>query len=121
MPNITVYIPDSLFFPLQWHVGLNKSKVVSDALHKTISSKECPCDRCKKIIARNNAVSKLNYNLKMRRVTKKTCEICGEIKTEGHHDDYTKPLEVRWLCKKHHESFHKNNEAIYLNKARDKK
>jgi hypothetical protein len=30
------------------------------------------------------------------------CEVCGTEKVEAHHDDYAKPLEVRWLCKPHH-------------------
>lgn len=32
----------------------------------------------------------------------KPCEVCGKEKSEAHHEDYTKPLEVTWLCKKHH-------------------
>lgn len=35
------------------------------------------------------------------------CEICGEIKTEAHHEDYAKPLEVRWLCKPCHAKDHR--------------
>lgn len=30
------------------------------------------------------------------------CEVCGTDKTQAHHDDYSMPLEVRWLCRKHH-------------------
>lgn len=33
------------------------------------------------------------------------CEVCGE-KAEAHHDDYSKPLEVRWLCVMHHAQHH---------------
>ena len=34
------------------------------------------------------------------------CEVCGELKTVAHHDDYDKPLEVRWLCHSHHQQWH---------------
>ena len=31
------------------------------------------------------------------------CEICGEfLGVHAHHEDYSKPLEVRWLCVSHH-------------------
>jgi hypothetical protein len=37
------------------------------------------------------------------------CEICGDVKVDGHHDDYNKPLEVRWLCRTHHKRWHREN------------
>jgi len=36
----------------------------------------------------------------------KPCEVCGKPKAFAHHDDYNKPLEVRWLCNFHHAEYH---------------
>lgn len=36
-----------------------------------------------------------------------SCSVCGNKKTEAHHPDYSKPLEVVWLCKKHHGELHR--------------
>lgn len=41
------------------------------------------------------------------KLIKKPCEICGTTKdVHAHHDDYARPLEVRWLCRKHHDEHH---------------
>lgn len=35
-------------------------------------------------------------------LTRLPCRQCGEIKSQAHHEDYSKPLEVVWLCRTHH-------------------
>lgn len=35
------------------------------------------------------------------------CEKCGKRKTQAHHPDYSRPLDVRWLCVKHHGEVHR--------------
>lgn len=41
---------------------------------------------------------------------KEPCEICGSTeKIHAHHDDYLKPLNVRWLCSAHHSQWHAEN------------
>ncbi len=42
-----------------------------------------------------------NKALKSGELIRKPCVKCGE-KAHGHHPDYSKPLEVMWLCRKHH-------------------
>jgi hypothetical protein len=39
------------------------------------------------------------------RLVRGRCEKCSKL-GQAHHDDYAKPLEVRWLCSKHHRQLH---------------
>ena len=48
----------------------------------------------------------VRYAIKIGSLVKSTCIICGEIKVNAHHKDYSKPLEVIWLCNKHHAKEH---------------
>lgn len=50
------------------------------------------------------------------KLIKQPCEICSEVKVQAHHDDYSKPLEIRWLCVKHHNEYHKQlrDELLFL-------
>lgn len=41
---------------------------------------------------------------------KESCEICGTNENiHAHHDDYLKPLNIRWLCAAHHHQWHAEN------------
>lgn len=53
----------------------------------------------------------VQYAIKIGKLVKMPCEVCGEEMSEAHHDDYNSPLEVRWLCKKCHTEWHRHNTA----------
>jgi len=48
---------------------------------------------------------KVKAALKSGKLIKHPC-FCGELKVEGHHEDYSKPLDVTWLCPLHHAERH---------------
>ena len=44
------------------------------------------------------------------RLFKEPCSICGSTdRGNAHHDDYLRPLNVRWLCSAHHHQWHRDN------------
>lgn len=47
------------------------------------------------------------YALKTGKLKKGLCFICDSMYTEAHHEDYSKPLEVIWLCRQHHINYHR--------------
>jgi hypothetical protein len=54
---------------------------------------------------RRKARSTLNHHLRDTGQMRQPCEVCGSP-AEAHHDDYDKPLDVRWLCFEHHRAHH---------------
>lgn len=53
-----------------------------------------------------SAYNKVAYALRHGSLTKQPCEICGNESVHAHHDDYARPLDVRWLCSEHHGQHH---------------
>jgi ribosomal protein S27AE len=65
-----------------------------------------------KNIIKRSAIYLVNNSIRDGKIIKKhECEKCGATnkRIEGHHDDYAKPLEIRWLCSKCHREWHKIN------------
>lgn len=50
----------------------------------------------------------VRYALSVDRLTRpETCEACGRRgKPDAHHEDYSRPLDVRWLCRRCHKRVH---------------
>lgn len=63
---------------------------------------------------RATAANRINHEIKMGRMIRQPCEVCGE-KAHAHHKSYLKKhwLDVDWLCPFHHKQWHMNNKAIY--------
>jgi hypothetical protein len=63
---------------------------------------------------RRRASCRSYTNVLIRRgvLTPQPCEACGAAEVQPHHDDYTKPWTVRWLCEVHHQQHHAEQRAI---------
>jgi hypothetical protein len=56
----------------------------------------------------------VKHAIRTGRLVPQPCEVCGSTGTcrnginyvHAHHDDYAKPLKVRWLCAAHHHEIH---------------
>lgn len=51
------------------------------------------------------AATKVHNAIRDGRLERKPCEVCG-VKAQAHHFDYSRPLDVIWLCSAHHSAYH---------------
>ena len=75
-------------------------------------------DRCKKYFKKYpekyKAQKAASNAIRDGRLLKQPCEVCGDKTVQAHHDDYSKPLAVRWLCVTHHNEFHVDQRTAKL-------
>lgn len=72
--------------------------------HKIALYKRENYHKYKEKVSARNATRRLRLNKPDR------CSACNEIKkVEAHHDDYSKPLDIRWLCVECHNEWHIKN------------
>ena len=60
----------------------------------------------KKNPARRLAHNELSSALHAGKIQKLPCLVCGSDEVEAHHPDYSRPLDVVWLCEDHHKEIH---------------
>lgn len=63
-------------------------------------------------LKKNCIHAKIKYQIDTGRLKKEFCVVCKraykkEVRAHAHHCDYSKPLEVTWLCPKHHTAWHR--------------
>jgi len=68
----------------------------------------------------NHAVYLVNKAVTAGDLVRQPCEVCGAEPADGHHDDYAKPLEVRWLCRAHHRQHHARTNPSHARRYKDR-
>jgi len=109
----------------------NYFEVTRQAMHKILTRRGVKFRDNKKYGADNHfhrggyrqsdrAQNMCEYAVRKGVIIPEPCEICGAFgqmrdgknKVQAHHDDYNKPLEIRWLCQKCHHEWHKYNKSV---------
>ena len=55
---------------------------------------------------KNKARASVCRAVRSGKIVPQPCAICGATKTEAHHTDYSKPLDVMWVCRSCHFKLH---------------
>ena len=61
----------------------------------------------KRYPVKQRARFKLHNAITRGKMEKRPCEVCGAERVDAHHEDYARPLDVRWLCRRHHMELHR--------------
>ncbi len=46
------------------------------------------------------------------KILRQPCEVCGNVNSQAHHEDYTQPQDIMWLCPRHHAIRHKEKRTL---------
>lgn len=71
------------------------------------SHRNCSLKYSAKYPEKKLARNKARMALLSGKIKKGLCECCGTSDVQMHHPDYSKPLQIMWLCKICHEEWHK--------------
>lgn len=96
--------------PIEWRRNYNKeyfSKPEVKAKRAEQMKKSQAADSPNR--QKHEARWKVHRAIESGKLVRMPCEVCGSTeRIHAHHDDYEKPLEVRWLCHTHHIEHHLN-------------
>ena len=58
---------------------------------------------------KNKARQAVCRAVKSGKLIREPCQVCGDARVHAHHEDYSKPLEIQWFCRKHHREYKHDN------------
>jgi hypothetical protein len=87
--------------PEKWAKKLEQNRVSAKKHKEKRNAYAKTRDKLK--LAARRAIRNRIYRGYMKRGS---CDVCGVPNADAHHANYSKPLEVRWLCRKHHAEAH---------------
>ena len=73
--------------------------------HRVASRKKIVKEYERMYPERKKAVTAVNNAVRDGRIKRHPCWVCGD-KAVAHHPDYSRPLDVVWLCQPHHKAAH---------------
>jgi len=84
---------------------------LADALNRTAAAVQCKKKKLHlkmpiRYIQQETAWNKLNHAIGRGDIQRGQCVVCGKPNADAHHVDYSKPLDVIWLCHMHHLMLH---------------
>ena len=91
----------------QWTAAEAERQRVKAARHRAAGTNTPTKNESKAAWRKRNpekasAHRKVSRAIKAGKLVRQPCEVCQSLETHAHHDDYSKPLDVRWLCPDHH-------------------
>lgn len=87
-----------------------------DPIKRYISQRRARANQEQRNKDKITARKAVQHALRSGKLVKKPCERCPRENwdVEAHHDDYSKPLQVKWLCNTHHKERHREMGGIGL-------
>lgn len=91
----------------------NLGKKYSDAYNKSNPGKRTEIKRKwdKKNMHKKRAIWRVWHAKQTGQLVPEPCIRCGSDNSHGHHEDYRKPLDVTWLCRRCHATRHREIRA----------
>lgn len=89
----------------QWESVRAYDRLRASQPHRVAKAKEIQARWKAQHPERRAAQLQVQYALRKGVLKKTPCMVCGE-RAESHHPDYSRPLDVVWLCPAHHKQAH---------------